>query len=335
MKPTSSLPSPVPADDAEEALLELAGQDAFAPLRWLDRFSEGVSRKVRSDQVGETMRSAPPPLVLREGGDLLGGLVWRPLPDLAEVFDLPVHEVVAVLSHPAVDRRSVAAALLGALKGGLASDPGLVLLRLEVDDIAALAGATASGFTLRETSLVLVNDLERRHLNPPFDPTGMKVHRFADGPLPGEMRAELRSAPAPIIDDHYHADPRLDDDRCTAIYDRRRDQVLDGHRADVIVYRELNGIYYGFGTFKRDPAVAPYGITLLNDSFGYRPPGAPAGHNRNAAEYMCNEPLLDGARLVQWDTQATNYPMVNMLTGRPSIRFCRTSYMLHGWTDEL
>jgi hypothetical protein len=49
---------------------------------------------------------------------------------------------------------------------------------------------------------------------------------------------------------------------------------------------------------------------------------------------MCNEPLLEDARLVQWDTQATNLPMVNMLTGRPSIRFCRASYMLHSWTDE-
>ena len=48
-----------------------------------------------------------------------------------------------------------------------------------------------------------------------------------------------------------------------------------------------------------------------------------------------NEPLLDGARFVQWDTQATNLPMVNMLAGRPSIRLCRASHMLHCWTDDL
>lgn len=334
MAPTSSTSTPVSADHVDEQIIALAEKDAFAPLRWLDRFSPQVSLHVRSDQVREVLRSAPAPLVVSEGGDILGGLLWRPLPDLAEIFDLPVHEVVAVLADPAADRRSVVAELLGALRSELAGDAGLVMLRIEVDDVEALAGATATGFTVRETSLVLMNDLERRHLNPPYDPTGMKIHRFADGPLPEELHALLRSARAPIVDDHYHADPRLDDERCTAIYDRRRDQVIEGIRADVAVYREIDGVYYGFGTFKRDPAVAPYGLTLLNDSFGYRPPGAPAGHNRNAAEFMCNEPLLDDARFVQWDTQATNLPMVNMLLGRPSIRPCRVSHMLHGWTDD-
>lgn len=332
MTPTSATPPPAAADDLD-ALLALAAIDGFAPLRWLDRFREQISTDVRTDQVRDALGSGPAPLVVRTGGAVRGGLLWRPLPDLAEIFDVPVHEVVAVLVDPSADRRSIVGSLLGALRNELAGGRGLVLLRLEVDDVEALAGATGSGFTVRETSLTLFNDLERRHLNPPYDPSGMKLHRFADGPLPGELQDLLRSAAAPIVDDHYHADPRLDDARCTAIYDRRRDQVIDGVRADVAVYREIDGVYYGFGTFKRDPAVAPYGITLLNDSFGYRPPGAPAGHNRNAAEFMCNEPLLDGARFVQWDTQATNLPMVNMLLGRPSIKLCRVSHMLHGWID--
>jgi hypothetical protein len=334
MAPTSATPSSVPAEDAVDDLVALVGRDGFAPLRWLDRFSEQISGRVRSEQVREVLGGAPAPFVVRDGADVVGGLVWRPLPDLAEIFDHPVHEVVAVLVDERVDRRTTVAGLLGALRDELAGRSGLVMLRLEVDDVESLAGATSTGFTVRETSLALVNDLERRHLNPPFDPAGMKIHRFADGPLPEEMRAVLLSAPAPIVDDHYHADPRLDDDRCTAIYDRRRDQVLNGVRADVIVYREVDGVYYGFGTFKRDPDVGRHGLTLLNDSFGYRPPGSPPGHNRVAAEFMCNVPLLEDARLVQWDTQATNLPMVNMLAGRPSIRFCRASYMLHSWTDE-
>jgi len=335
MTPTSSAPPPTSAGDVDDRLVALAEEDAFAPLRYLDRFGEPVSPLVRSDQVRDALRSGPPPLVSRDGGDIAGGLLWRPVPDLADLFDQPVHEVVAVLVDPASDRRSVVTDLLGGLRSELGGDPGLVMLRIEVDDVEALAAATMTGFTVRETSLALLNDLERRHLNPPYDPTGMNIHRFAEGPLPEGLRVLLRSARAPIIDDHYHADPRLDDERCTAIYDRRRDQVVDGIRADVAVYREIDGVYYGFGTFKRDPAVERCGITLLNDSFGYRPPGAPAGHNRNAAEFMCNEPLLDDARFVQWDTQATNLPMVNMLAGRPSIRLCRASHMLHGWTDEL
>jgi len=335
MNPRFSTLAPTTADDSDEHLIELAGQDVFAPLRWLDRVGDQVSLSLRSDQVREVLRSAPRPLVVRDEGDILGGLVWRPVPDLAEHFDVPVHEVVAVLVNPAADRKSVVAALLRALTNQLAGDAGFVMLRIEVDDIATMAGATATGFTPLETSLVFVNDLERRHLNPPFDAPGLKIHRFADGPLPDEMYAALRSAPVPIVDDHYHADPRLDNERCDALYERRRDQVLEGIRADVLVYREIDDVYSGFGTFKRDTTVEPYGITLLNDSIGYRLPGAPPGYNSAAAAFMCNEPLLDNARFVQWDTQVTNYPMVNMLAGRRSIRLCRASYMLHCWTDEL
>lgn len=332
MTPTSP---PLLPGSAEERLLALAAVDGFDPLRWLDRYRDRVSVDVRADQIREGLRSGPPPLLATSGEDLRGALLWRPLPDLVEIFDIPVHEVVAVLVDPAENRAAVVGDLLRALRDELAGPPGLVMLRLEVDDVEALAAATGTGFTVRETSITLMNDLERAHFNPPYDPTGMKIHRFADGPLPQALYDLLRSARSPIVDDHYHADPRLDDERCTAIYDRRRDQVIEGIRADVAVYREIDDVYYGFGTFKQDPAVAPYGLTLVNDSFGYRPPGAPPGHNRNAAEFMCNEPLLEGNRFVQWDTQATNLPMVNMLLGRPSIRPCRISHMLHCWTDDL
>ena len=336
MKPTQPT-QPATAEDnaARESLIELAGNDGFAPMRWLDRFSKEVSLSVRSDQVREAIRSGSRTLVVREGRDVLGGIVWRAVPDLAEHFDVPVHEVVAVLADPAADRHPVVADLLGALRSEPAGDSGgFVMLRIEADDVAGLAGATDAGFRLLSTSFSLVNDLERRHLNPAYDAPGMSIHRFADGPLPDGMYSVLRSAPTPLVDDHYHADPRLDNKRCDALYDRKRERVLAGIGADVMVYREIEGTITGFGTFKRATDVEPYGIALLDGSFGYRPPGAPAGHGGAAAAFMCNESLLDN-RFVEWDTQATNYGMVNMLTGRPSIRLVRSSYILRCWTDKL
>lgn len=334
MEPRRSTAPTTTSEDAEvESLVELAGRDRFAPLRWLERFHEGVSLSVRSDQVRGALRSSASTRVLRDGDDVLGGLVWRAVPDLADHFDMPVTEVVAVLVDPEGDRHAVVAELLGALRTELASGgTGFVILRLEADDVAGLAGATDAGFRLISTSLTLINDLERRHLNPPYEAPGMSIHRFDDGPLPDEMHSTLRSAPTPLVDDHYHADPRLDDRRCDALYDRKRERVLAGVGADVMVYREVEGTVTGFGTFKRATDVEPYGIALLDGSFGYRPPGAPPGHGTAAAEFMCNEQLLDN-RFVEWDTQATNYVMVNMLMGRRSIRLVRSSYMLHCWTD--
>lgn len=337
MSPMPTEPDPSSRGDIDQRVIDLAETDRFAPLRWLDRFRDQVSLRLRSDQVREALRSGARPLIVTEGDDIAGCLIWRPVPDLADHFDLPVHEVVALLVDPQADRQTVATELLQALRSELGGGPGFAMLRLEVDDIAGLAAGAQTGFRLLETSLVMVNDLERRHLNPPYNPEGMGmgIHRFADGPLPEELHAALRAAPAPIVDDHYHADPRLDDARCDAIYDRRRDQVLDGVRADVLVYRKIDGVYSGFGTFKRDTAVEPHGIALLNDSIGYALPNSPRGHNSAAAEFMCNEPLLEDSRFVQWDTQLTNYPMVNMLAGRRSIRLCRASHMLHCWIDEL
>lgn len=320
-------------DQAEERLIELAGNDPFAALRWLDRFSPEVSRRVRSDQVRAALATART-LVVREARDVLGGLLWRPVPDLADHFDVPVHEVVAILADPSADRQRVVADLLAALRSELDGDRGgFVTLRIEADDIAGLAGATESGFRLLSTSLSLVNDLERRHKNPPYEAPGMRIHRFDDGPLPEEVHSLLRSAPSPLVDDHYHADPRLDNARCDALYDRKRERVIEGVGADVMVYRVFEGTITGFGTFQRATDVEPYGIALLDSGFGYRPPGAPAGHGGAAAEFMCNESLLDN-RFVEWDTQATNFPMVNMLIGRPSVRLVRSSYVLHRWTDE-
>ncbi|MEZ4655918.1 MAG: hypothetical protein R3E12_20615 [Candidatus Eisenbacteria bacterium] len=335
MKPTQPT-QPLAATDtaAKQSLIEMAGVDAFAPMRWLDRFGAEVSVRHRSDQIREALRSAPRPLVVREGGEALGGLIWREVPDLAEHFDVPVREAVAVLVKPGVDRRPVVADLLGALTSEGAGNEGLVMLRIEADDRAGLAGATDSGFRLFETSLSFVNDLERRHLNPPYDATGMRVHCFDDGPVPDKMRSVLSSAPTRVVDDHYHADPRLDDERCDALYDRLRDRVIQGVGADVLVYHEIDGVITGFGTFKRAADLAPYDIALLDGSIGFQFPGAPPGQSSASAAFMCNEPLLEN-RFVEWGTQATNYRMVNMLAGRRSIRLCRTSYMLHCWTDEL
>jgi hypothetical protein len=325
---------PVASDDAAESVLELAARDPFRPRRWLDRYSDQLSLVLRSEQVGAVLRDGPPPLVASDGGDVAGALVWRPIPDLADFFEVPVHEVFALLVEPEADRRAVAASLLGALRGELGGGRGLVMFRIEADDVAGLGGATDAGFRVLETSIAFVNDYERRHLNPPYDPAGMGIHSFDDGPLPDEMHAALSRAPTGIVNDHYHADPRLDDARCDALYDRMRDRVLQGIGADVLIYRRFDGIYHGYGTFKRATGVAAHGITLLDGALGYKLPGPSVGPIGATGNYICNVPLLD-SRLLQWDTQLTNYAVTNMLLGPRSLKLAHATHMLHCWTDEL
>lgn len=320
------------SDRDSEMLATLACSAPFAPLRWLDRFAESVSIRHRSDHVAAALRSDPSPLTLRDGDDLVGALLWRGIPDLEDHFDVSVHEVTSLLVAPDADRQVVIAALLDGLREVTNGDHGFVMLRIEADDIVGLCAATRAGFELRETSLSFVNDLERRHLNLPYDPSGMQVHRFDDGPLPDALRSIFRAFPTRLVGDHYHADPRLDPLRCDALYDRLRDRVVDGIGADVLVYHEDDGDVTGFGTFKRAADVEPYGVSLLNGAIGFQRPGAPRGQSNTSASFMCGENLLNN-RLIEWGTQATNFRMVNMLGGHRSVRLCRASHVLHCWND--
>ncbi|MEZ5138982.1 MAG: hypothetical protein R2711_09530 [Acidimicrobiales bacterium] len=320
------------ANGSVDDVLGLADRDPHAPLRPLARFGHDIARAHRVDHLAAALGAGAETLAVRDGGDLVGAVVHRSVPDLTEHFEQPVHEVVALLSEPDGDRRRLAHVGLDALRDLLAV-PTLVLLRLEGDDLEAAAGASAVGYRLRETSLSFVNDLARRDLNPPRSDADVRVHRFADGPLPDEVRAAVRRGRTSFVDDHYHADPRLDRARCDDLYDRVRDRVVEGIGADVLVSRHLDGHMVGFGTWRRARELEPYGVAMVDNAFGFRLPGAPAGNLSEVGAYVCDEPLLEN-RLLEWSTQATNYPMVNMLCRRPSIRLCRTTQVLHGWSDE-
>jgi hypothetical protein len=317
------------------SIVRLAEGDAHAPLRYLDLFKHPIAQQELADRVARHLEEPGAHLVAVEGGSTVGAVTVRPIPDLVTMFDVPVHEVVAVLTAEGhgPDRTRIGRRLLEAgLEAVAPEGAGLVLLRLEADDAEALLAAEGAGFRIRESTITFVNDLDRRDRNPPPPEQDIRLHRFSeDGPLTEELRSHLRSQQFQLVDDHYHADPRLPDERCDALYARVFDRALAGEGADALVMRFVDDEIASMGTWKHWSNLEAYGVSMAGSSFGFRADTAPPG-NIGVTSFACNE-TITGNRLLEWSTQATNFAIVNMVIRLPSMRHVRTSYMLHAWTD--
>lgn len=320
------------------AVLDLAARGEFAPLRYLELFGHDVAANEQRDRVERTLHGPGVHRVLEDGGSLLGQASAVPVDDLSDHFDLPFHQIETPLTDSGIDldRSTAVRLLLDELCDAVTGEqPGVVMLRLEADDLAAVLGAEDAGFRVRETTVTYVNDLERASHTPaaPLS-AAVSLHRFdRDGLPPEAALASIRGQASQVTQDHYHADPRLPDERCDALYERLLDRALRGEGADCIVMRTGDdGRVQGFGTWRRWSWLERYGVSMAGSSFGFRAPGAPAGLLHEIAAFVCSTSITDN-RLLEWSTQATNFAMVNMMCRQPSIRFCRSSYLLHRWTD--
>ena len=322
------------ASGDRSAIIELAGSDAYAPLRYLRLFGHPIDQREQQDRVARQIDGEGVHLVVERRGVVCGQVTARPIQDLTDIFEVPVHDVGPVLVAPDHPRTEVAALLLAAVRSSVReAEPGFLLLRLEGDDYDAMLAAEATGFRLRETTLTFVNDLARRGRNPPPPDHDIRLHRFdIDGPLADEQYAMLRSQRFQLIDDHYHADPRLPNDRCDALYARVFDRTLRGESADALVIRYVDDRVASMGTWRHWQHLAEYGVSMAGSPFGFRSEDAPPG-NIGVTSFACNESIT-GNDLLEWSTQATNFAIVNMVSRLPSLRHCRTSYMFHGWTDS-
>lgn len=324
--------------DDRSTVLDLAGDARWAPLRYLALFGLDVAAVEQADRVARTLDGPGGHLVAAAGTDVVGQVSARPIEDLTDHFDTQFFEAGPLLTddRPDVDRAVVGRMLLRALRQSLAEgEPAAIALRLEADDLDGLLAAESAGFRVRETTATFINDLQRRDKNPPWEiGDSVRLHRFGIDPeLPASTFDGLRGQAGQVVLDHYHADPWLPNDRCDALYERVLDRALHGIGADALVLRFLGEKLIGLGTWRHWRELEPYGVSMAGSAFGFRVEGAPVGNQYEVAAYVCNQSLT-GNRLLEWSTQANNFPMINMMSRQPSIRLCRTSHVLHCWTDD-
>lgn len=318
-----------------DVISALAESGAYAALRHLALFGHEIAGVEQRDRVLARFGGSAVELVAADGA--VGGYLaaWE-VDDLSEHFGVRVVEVGPLIAgDDRVGRCRIAQALAGALMERVSGDgPAMVMWRVESDDLASLHAAEGVGFRCMETSLTWVNDLERAHLNDPVSTEGLVLLDLTDGAAQdSELFEPLRAGARMVMSlDHYHADPRLSDDRCDALYERRFERALRGEGADVAVIRLVDGEVFGAGFWRAARELEQYGVELAGSGYGFRVPGRAAGMSEGFTSFVCNNSLT-GNRLMDWTTQATNFPQVNMTSRQRSIRMVRSSYMLHGWVD--
>lgn len=318
-----------------EVVSSLAESGAHAAMRHLALFGHEIAGAEQRDRVVERFGRAPVELTAVDGG-VVGYLAAWEVVDLSDHFGVRVMEVGPLITgDDPRSRRPIARALADALVERVRSDaPVMLMWRIESDDLATLHSAEDVGFRCMETSLTWVNDLERAHLNDPVSTDGLLLLDLTDGAAQdSDLFEPLRAGARMVMSlDHYHADPRLPDDLCDALYERRFERALRGEGADVAVIRLVDGEVFGAGFWRAARELEPYGVELAGSGYGFRVPGRAAGMSEGFTSFVCNNSLT-GNRLMDWTTQATNYPQVNMTSRQRSIRMVRSSYMLHGWVD--
>ncbi|MFN7150749.1 MAG: hypothetical protein ACK4V6_14890 [Microthrixaceae bacterium] len=319
-----------------EMVSSLAESGAYAAMRHLALFGHEIAGAEQRDRVLERFGGASVELVVADGAPTGYLAAWEVM-DLSDHFGVGVMEVGPLITggDDRVGRRGVARALARALVDRVRTDePVMLMWRIESDDLAALHSAEDVGFRCMETSLSWVNDLQRSHLNDPVSTEGLVLLDLTDGAAQSSDFFEPLRAGARMVMtlDHYHADPRLPDDLCDALYERRFERALRGEGADVAVIRLVDGEVFGAGFWRAERKLERYGVELAGSGYGFRVPGRAAGMSEGFTSFVCNNSLT-GNRLMDWTTQATNFPQVNMTSRQRSIRMVRSSYMLHGWVE--
>ncbi|MEZ5372780.1 MAG: hypothetical protein R2704_08590 [Microthrixaceae bacterium] len=325
-----------------EAVLALVETHRYAPMRCYRRYGHDLGGAGSRSKLEAALDDPGLVGVVATNGNanddsVVGFVGARPNPWESQHFGVAMGRTTELLTHPSLDRRSLAGALFGRL-GHEAEAAGLAMLITSVDgeDLDGLNGALGAGHEYCEASLVYVNDTDQGpanlHRSHPFEVsahTPAEVAALPDGSLDRVRAAALVA----VRHDHFHADRRLDDERCDRLYSHWLEQAIAGEWADLIVLSRLEGEIVGLATWKLwDEFVASGGPPILAQSLAIADPDAPPGSGSAITELACSSRPL-GVRFIEYATQTRNLAVSNLVARQFSLSLARTGHVLHLWND--
>lgn len=326
------------ADGDLAAVLALVESHRYGPMRCYRRYGYDLGAVGSRHKLDSVLANPDLVGVVATVGDTVVGFVgasanaWE-----SEHFGVVIARTSELLIDPSVDRRAVAAALFEQLRHE-AARRGLELLITAIDgeDLDGLNGALAAGHEYCEASLVYVNDTDQGpanlHRSHPFEVSAHTPAEVAALPT-GSLDRVRAAALVAVRHDHFHADRRLDDDRCDRLYSHWLEQAVAGEWADLIVLSRLEGEIVGLATWKLwDQFAASGGPPILAQSLAIADPDAPPGSGSAITELACSTRPL-GVRFIEYATQTRNLAVSNLVARQFSLSLARTGHVLHLWTD--
>lgn len=311
----------------------LVAAHPFHRHRWYDRVLRGPFVDGALDaSAGEAFDAAPTQVVVERSGQPVGATSLRSLPFECEVLGVPVHrcaELVAV-----GDRRQAVAALAAAvLDRARGLGGGLVVARIDGEDLDALAGAQRGGFAVIDAGAVwLARGRRRTAVDPPAGTSVEVLDREG-------LAALAATATEGIVADavqrfrasHFHAEERLDPRRCDELYRRWASASIDGTWSDGAVVVRAGAVVVGMASFRTrraggDDEAAP---TRINgDWFSLASLDAPAG----TGGAMVRAGLGTDADLIEYVVQARS-PYAGLFARTGAFDVVSPFLTLHAWVE--
>lgn len=326
---------PVEPGDAD-AILALAQAHPYAPLRCYERFGFALGASATRAAATEAIEEGTG-LVAVRGADVVGFLGARPNAVESTHFGIGVDRVTDLLTDASADRRAVGRLLHRAL-GEASRDAGrhLLIASVDGDDLAGLGAAMRTGYTYCESSVAYVCDTELgpANLHQPHS-LEFSVAEPKDLSLPpGALDTVREQIRASQWYDHFHADPRLPDDACDALYELWFDRALAGDWADLVVLASRDDAIVAITVWKHwTHFEEEHGVRMLAHPLGV---AVPNGYGMIRGMFPLLHALRPfGARFWDMSTSVRNREVNATLPRMYGMSMARSAHVLHLWTDEL
>lgn len=217
------------------------------------------------------------------------------------------------------------------LRTGGGSGPVLTILRVDGDDIAALAAAQEAGFRVYESASSWMTRPDPSL--PPAEVPGCRLEYLDQAGLdaiPDEAIAGLeREVGWAFRHHHFHTDPRLSDRACDRLYEAWvRNTFSEGWSQQAVVTWQGDEVV-GFLAFSDDRVHGPDAVThVLTGSFGMSLRAAPPGVGTAMLRTAVRSARCD---VVEMGTQVRN-PLMRLFGRERLFPSFSTHYTLHGWS---
>lgn len=313
------------------ALLPLVEKHPFVPKRAFRHAGYDVMPQFIAEQM-QILSRAESTVVIESGGAPAAAVGYAPREFETEVLGVRSVGVSEIFTRADLDRRELVTEALTLLRERLRVEGGgMLVLRVDTLDGAALAGAQAAGFTVCDTSTFWVITPGPREQ---IDEVGGYRVAILDpdesARLPyASVEALIAEAGRAFGTSHFHNDPRIEPGRADELYRRwAHNTVYGGWYDRLITVRDAEHLVgvLGWKIMTMETDQGP--IRVMADSFGWRLPSAPGA---GKAFHRCVVSGFD-VDVIEGATQISN-PLVYVLARGGNFKAILSRYVMHGWAD--
>lgn len=307
----------------------LVAAEEFSPYRWHASLGWDVRAHVAARTVERLTSDDGCVLVRSPDSDVVGVATWGRHEFETELLGVPSHRLGTPFT-PTEHRADHVTSLGRAALSEPDARGGVVIARVDADDVAALGGLQRAGFGVYEAATLWVTEP-----NPSLPEQELPGYRIevldredcVDLP-PAAIEEVVDEAGRCFRRSHFHADPCIAPDRADALYRRWACNTFAEGWAEQVVTVWEDKVIVGFLGFSVSQAIGENASArILTDSFGLVLARASSGVG--TAMYQTAIRCF-AADLLEFGTQLRS-PLMRVFARGGHFRVFASYYTLHGW----